>query len=190
MPRFIANTNNIIDWNSIVEHCKKSNTGDHNTVTSVVDRSEAEAEGPLLESYREIISTWEKGGYNLEEIEWYDYYPGEHFDIDIQNKFAGIINAQPRRVFVSEVYPGRNVPYHWDVEDKEEEWLAQGKLKRWVCFMDKPQFGHVLILEDECFYNVEQGSIYEWNDYKSYHAGTNCGTEPYYLFHFLGTPND
>jgi hypothetical protein len=54
--------------------------------------------------------------------------------------------------------------------------------------MDKPKFGHVLILEDECFYNIEQHEIYEWNWYRSHHAGTNCGTEPYYLFHFLGTP--
>jgi len=44
----------------------------------------------------------------------------------------------------------------------------------------------VFILEDECFYNIEQHMTYEWNSYRDYHAGTNAGNEPYYLFHFLG----
>ena len=185
MARYFGKTTNI-DWSDIVESCKSNSHGDHNTVTSVVDRSEAGADGPLLDSYREIISTWKNAGYNLDQIEWWDYYPGEHFDIEVQNKIEKLLNAHPKRVFISEVYPGRNVPYHWDVEDKEEEWLKEGKLKRWVIFIDKPQFGHIMILENECFHNVEQGSVFEWDHYKSYHAGTNCGTEPYYLFHFLG----
>ena len=188
MPKYFGTTDGIIDWDPIVEICKRSNDGDENTVTSVVDRSEAEAEGPLLQSYRSIIDTWKDAGYKLEDIIWHDYYPGEHFDIEIQNKFADIVNAEPRRVFVSDVAPGRNVPYHWDVEDKEEEWLAEGELKRWVCFMDKPRWGSVLILEDECFHNVEQGAIYEWDHYRSYHAGTVVGKDNQYLFHFLGSP--
>lgn len=188
MPKYFGNSLNLIDWDEIVEICKNRNDGDFNSVTTVVDRSEATAEGDLLDSYRGIIDTWETAGYNLSEIIWYDYYPGIHFDLKIQDTFADLVSADPRRVFISEVYPGRNVPYHWDVEDKEEEWLAEGSLKRWVCFIDKPKFGHVLILEDECFYNIAQHEIYEWDNYRSHHAGTNCGSEPYYLFHFLGKP--
>ena len=188
MPKYIGTTNGIIDWNAIVTICKNNNNGDHNTVVSVVDRSEAEAKGPLLKSYRDIISTWEKAGYDLNQIEWWDYYPGKHFDISIQDKFADIVNADPMRVFVSEIMPGHCVPYHWDVEDKEEEWLAQGELVRYVCFMDKPQFAHVFLLKDECFYNIEQGTIYQWDHYRDFHAGTNAGEGPYYLFHFLGRP--
>lgn len=188
MPKYFGTTEGIIDWDPIVNICRSKNDGDFNSVTTVVDRSEAEAEGDLLNSYHDVISTWQNGGYNLEEIQWYDYYPGDHFDIEIQNKFANLVNAEPLRVFVSEVHPGRNVPYHWDVEDKEQEWLKQGDLKRWVCFMDKPRWGSVLILEDECFHNVEQGAVYEWDHYRSYHAGTVCGQHSQYLFHFLGRP--
>jgi len=46
MPKYFGTTDGIIDWDPIVEICKRSNDGDENTVTSVVDRSEAEAEGP------------------------------------------------------------------------------------------------------------------------------------------------
>jgi hypothetical protein len=188
MPKFIANTNNTIDWNKIVTICMNATDGDHNTVTSVVDRSEAGAEGELLNRYRTLINNWIDAGYNIEEVEWYDYYPGVHFDISVQDKIAEIVNAIPRRVFVSEVYPGKFVPWHWDIEDKEDEWLAEGKLVRYVVFMQAPQVGHMLPLDKECFYNIPQGDIWQWDDYKNWHAGINLGTVPHYLFHFLGTP--
>jgi hypothetical protein len=188
MPKFVCNTNELIDWDSIVEICRVSNNGDCNTVTSVVDRSEAGAEGELLGRYRKLIDNWIQAGINLEEVEWFDYYPGEHFDFSVQDTIADLVNADPRRVFVSEVYPGKFVPWHWDIEDKEDEWLAQGGLVRYVVFMQKPQQGHMLPLEQHCFNNMPQGDIWKWDNYKDWHAGINLGTEPHYLFHFLGAP--
>jgi hypothetical protein len=191
MTKYVGTTKGIIDWDSIIEICKSRTDGDFNSVKTVVDRSESswQEDPALLGSYREVIKLWQDAGYDLSLIEWYDYYPGVHFDIEIQNKFADLVNADPRRVFVSELWPGRCVPYHWDVEDREKEWLAEGELKRWVAFMDKPRPGHVLLFENQdAFYNIEQHHVYEWDDYKNWHAGTNCGYEPYYLFHFLGKP--
>ena len=189
MTKYIGTTKNLIDWDSVIKQIIPR-TGDYNSVKSVVDRSESNwADDPsLLGSYHEIIGTWQKANYDLNNIEWWDYYPEQHYDLDIQNKFADIVNSEPLRVFISEVMPGQCVPYHWDVEDHEEEWLKLGQLVRYVCFIDKPRFGHVFILEQECFYNVEQHLIYQWDHYRNHHAGTNCGTEPYYLFHFLGRP--
>ena len=189
MPKFFGTTDGLIEWDPIVNICKECETGDKNTPVGVIDRSEADAEGTLLDSYRSIMDTWLDAGYELKDIAWVDYYPGEHFDIDIQTKFAQLVDAEPLRVFVSDVAPGQNVPYHWDVEDNEEEWLAQGELKRWVCFIDKPRWGSVLILEDQAFHNIAQGQIWEWDNYRSYHAGTSMGIHHQYLFHFLGRPN-
>jgi hypothetical protein len=188
MAKKIGTTNDIIDWDEVVNLCINSNTGDRNTPQAVIDRSNAEAEGALLESYHEVLNVWINAGYNLKEIEWNDYYPGHHFDISVQEKFADLVNADPLRVFVSEVMPGRNVPYHWDVEDHEQEWLKHGTIERWVCFIDKPQWGSVLILEDQAFHCIPQHTVYKWDNYKSWHAGTNCGTAPQYLFHFIGRP--
>ena len=189
MTKYIGTTKDIIDWDSVVKSVVPR-TGDYNSVKSVVDRSESNwADNPaLLGSYHEVIGTWKNAGYDLNNIEWWDYYPGEHFDISVQEKFANIVNADPLRVFVSEVMPGQMVPYHWDVEDKEEEWLKLGPLVRYLCFMDKPKDGHLLMFDNECFYKAEQHSVYQWDSYKDYHAGVNCGSEPYYLFHFLGRP--
>lgn len=193
MPKRVGSTKNIINWQSVIDSIVPK-SGDYNTPSAVVARSSAELDSKLDDnstslksSYDKIMSTWNNANYNFKHIEWYDYYPGEHFSIEVQNKFADLVGADPRRVFLVELYPGKCVPYHWDVEDKETEWLAQGdQLVRYVCFVDKPKFGHALILEDQCFYNVTEHEIYEWDSYKSYHAGTNAGSEPYYTFHFLG----
>ena len=187
MPKFISNTKDIIDWDNIVKLCTESNSGDHNTVTSVINRSKATSENELLSRYKKLINNWIEAGIDLKEIEWWDYYPGVHFDISVQDKIAEIVKAEPRRVFVSEVYPGKFVPWHWDIEDKEEEWLAQGELVRYVVFMQEPKQGHMLPLKQECLYNMPQGDVWEWDDYKDWHAGINLGTEPHYLFHFLGS---
>jgi len=187
--KFIANTDNLINWNNVIELCQSSTTGDKNTVSSVVDRSEAEAVGNrgLLDSYRKVIGTWQQAGYDLNQIEWYDYYPGEHFDISVQDTFAKLIGAEPLRVFVSEVYPGVTIPYHWDVEDKEEEWLAEyGMLYRYVCCMDVPKPASVLMFDTEALTLNTQGDIYEWNHYKDFHSAVNGSDSPQYYFHFLG----
>lgn len=195
MPSRVGTTENIIDWDKVIETIVPK-SGDFNTPQAVIDRSSGELDDKtdptsrrLASYYQGIMDTWREANYDFKNIQWYDYYPGEHFDIEVQNKFADLVNADPLRVFVSEVWPGHCVPYHWDVEDNEEEWLAKGELVRYVAFMQKePGFGHVFILEDQCFYNVPQHEIYKWDSYRSFHAGTNCGEFPYYLFHFLGRP--
>jgi len=56
--------------------------------------------------------------------------------------------------------------------------------KRWHVHISKPAFGHAFCVDDKCFYNQEQGSVYEWSDRKYWHAGSNCGLVPKYVFNF------
>jgi hypothetical protein len=186
---YLGNTGDMIDWDEVIKTCQSRNDGDRNTVNTVVDRSEADAVGDqkLLGYYRQVIGTWEQAGYNLSEIYWYDYYPGTHFPQDVCNIFSKIVEAKPLRVFVSEVFPGVVVPYHWDVEDKEEQWLQQyGNLVRYVCCIDKPRFASVMLFDKECLYYNKQGDIFQWDSYRDYHSAANGGEHPQYYFHFLG----
>jgi hypothetical protein len=91
MTKYVGSTKDLIDWDSVIASIIPK-SGDYNSVTSVVDRSESNwSDVPdLLGSYHEIIYTWQKANYDLTNIEWWDYYPGQHFDIDIQNKFADL----------------------------------------------------------------------------------------------------
>jgi hypothetical protein len=189
MTIYIGNTDSKIDWDSVIKLCQSNSNPDKNTVTSVVDRSEAEAIGDnkLLESYRTVIGKWKQAGYNLEDIVWYDYYPGHHFPLEIQTVFSEIVQAKPLRVFISEVMPGKIVPYHWDVEDKEDEWLSKyGMLYRYVCCIDKPRPASVLVFDKEALYFNKQGDIFQWDHYKDFHSAANGGEFPQYYFHFLG----
>ena len=188
MTKYLGTTKDLIDWDSIIADIRPR-TGDHNTVSSVVDRSESNwADNPtLLGSYHEIISTWQRADYDLTNIEWWDYYPGQHFDISVQEKFADLVNADPLRVFVSEVMPGQCAPYHWDVEDKGAEWLKKyGMLYRYTCCIDVPRTGSVLIVDDHCLYDFKQGDIFEWDSYRNYHSAANGGEHTQYYFHMLG----
>lgn len=187
--KYVGNTGLNIDWDAVIKMCQSRNDGDLNTVNTVVDRSEAEAVGDqkLLGYYRNVIGTWEKAGYNLKQIYWYDYYPGIHFPQEVSERFAEIVGAKPLRVFISEVFPGVAVPYHWDVEDKEDQWIEQyGDLVRYVCCIDKPRYASVLLFDKEYLYFNNQGDIYQWNSYKDFHSAANGGEHPQYYFHFLG----
>jgi len=189
MTIYIGNTGDRIDWDAIIKECQSRSDPDKNTVTSVVDRSEASFsdDQKLLGSYHDVIGTWTRAGYKLEDISWYDYYPGHHFSKEVQDIFSEIIQAKPLRVFISEVLPGKIFPYHWDVEDKEEEWLEKyGMLYRYVCCIDKPRPASVLVFDNAALYHNTQGDIFEWDSYKDYHSAANGGQFPQYYFHFLG----
>ena len=189
MTIYLGNTGDRIDWDAVIQSCREQGEPDVNTVTSVVDRSEAAfgEDQKLLGSYHDVIGRWRNAGYNLADICWYDYYPGHHFPLEVQTTFAEIIGAQPLRVFISEVLPGKIVPYHWDVEDKEDEWLEKyGMLYRYVCCIDKPRPASVLAFDKEALYFNKQGDIFQWDSYKDYHSAANGGEFPQYYFHFLG----
>ena len=61
MPKRVGSTLGLVDWDKVISDIQP-HAGDFNSVTSVVDRSEAEAVGDqsLLSSYREVIGTWKK----------------------------------------------------------------------------------------------------------------------------------
>lgn len=134
----------------------------------------------------EIYNNFKKANYNFSVIRWYDYFPGEHFDKSVEDKFGEIVNCKPCRSWISRVDPGYYAPYHWDIDEKENEYLRMGSLKRFTCFITEPKFGQVMIVEDQCLYNQPVNTIYQWPSYRSWHAASNSGLEPQYLYQFLG----
>jgi hypothetical protein len=201
--KFITSTESVINWDEVILSCQNSPNPDRNSVSTVMERVDDNIESGelfkdadiqvkqedvtgLTQSYYDLISIWEKANYRLSDIEWYDYYPGQHFDYSVQQKFEELVGAKPLRVFVSEVRPGKMVPYHWDIEDFEVEWVKLGEMVRYVCFMQEQEPGHLLFLDEEIMYGLPKNSIYQWRSRKNWHAGVNCGFKPYYLFHYLG----
>jgi hypothetical protein len=139
--------------------------------------------------YQEILSSWIDAGYNFDAIKWTNYYPGKHFSQDIETELAQELNVKPLRSWISRIDPGYTAPWHWDVDDDEEKYLAQGSIVRYSIFIQDGKPGQVFMLENESYYNQTKGTVVKWDNYKAWHAGANAGLSPKYMYHLLGIVN-
>lgn len=136
--------------------------------------------------YIDIYNKWQECNYNLQAIKWTNFYPGTHFDKNIEIEIAKFLEITPLRSWISKIDPGYSAPWHWDVDDNESEYLTKGELRRYSVFIKKHSPGQAFMLETECFYNKEVGDVVLWEKYNSWHAGFNAGLEPKYMYHILG----
>jgi len=140
----------------------------------------------IRESYEKIIQKWNIVNYYIDSLEWLNFYPDENYDFKYTKTFAELFEVDSKRDWVSEVKPGRTVPWHWDVDDMHDEWVKEGDLVRFTVFIGNSSPGHVLSFVDNSFGMVEQGTVIQWNDYRDYHCAANCGLDSFYLYHCLG----
>lgn len=137
-------------------------------------------------NYSEIYKLWCECKFNPNSIKWINYYPGTHFDSNIVDDVAAYLRVKVHRSWISRVNPGYYAPWHWDVDDNEEEYLKTGEPKRYSIFMNNPTMGHVLIVGEDYLYNMPWGSIIRWKNYKEWHAASNAGLSPFFILHILG----
>jgi hypothetical protein len=136
--------------------------------------------------YLKIYNQWVSADFNMSAIKWINYYPGQHFEQNIATDLADSLGISVHRAWISKINPGYFAPWHWDVDDNEEQYLAKGEIKRFSIFLSKPHPGHFFTTDDETFSNTQQGMIYQWKNYRSWHAGANAGLTPKYMFHLVG----
>jgi hypothetical protein len=141
-----------------------------------------EYENFLLQDSMSKQAGYDKNG----AMEFRHFKPAKHFDKEFVDIFSEYVKATPLVVFVSEIIPGRMAPWHFDIDPNEEENKKKGNLVRYHLHLSKPADGHVFIVDKEIFYNIPQGNVYQWNNINDWHAGTNCGIVPKYLFSFKG----
>jgi len=125
-------------------------------------------------------------GYDQHSVEYRHYQSGVHFDFKYQNMLAELTACTPIMCWVSEIHPGKCTPWHWDINPWEDEHKKLGKIVRYFCFLSKPAPGHIFVTEQDAYYNEPQGSIYQYEDKHSWHAGSNVGLVPKYLLTFTG----
>jgi hypothetical protein len=170
--------NNLIDWDSVINHIS--------TQSGVVVNTDLEKCRADVPGYNEIHLMWKQAKFNPAAIKWINYYPGTHFDNEITETIAAYLDLNIHRSWISRIDPGYFAPLHWDVDDNETEYLKKGPIVRYSCFIEKPTFGHIFSIGDICFYNQPQGTLYKWDNYREWHSGINAGMTPKYMFHLLG----
>jgi hypothetical protein len=147
-----------------------------------VDQSKWDLDTP---GYTDVYEIWKKANFNSNSIKWINYYPGKHYDQHIVDDLANYLRVKTIRSWISRIDPGYFAPWHWDIDDKEKEYLSKGTLSRFSCFIEPPSMGHIFILGDQYYFNMPQGTLIKWNDYKEWHCGINGGLTPKFMFHLL-----
>ena len=182
MTKFFGNCNNLIDWNSVLEPLDTAPP----TYTGPRHQSTDNIEG-----VSEVSALWIQSGYKPisqgGSVGWDMFYPGQQFDHDVVDKFAKFVNFETvLECWISRILPGKMAPWHWDTNDRNEEYDSIDKLVRFSCHISNPTPGHVFTIEEVCLYNQPQGNVYQWPSRRSYHAGANFGLTPKYLFNIFG----
>lgn len=177
--KYISNTGDTIDWDAVIEQIrhKPGVTLKYNEKTFNKD----------LKGFDQLHKEWQLAGYKFDDdaIEWTNYFPGSDFSEIVVERFKELTGVNPWMVWVSRIKPGRMAPWHFDAHTKIDE-LIDKTVIRYTCYIQKPTFGHVSIVEDSCIYRPEQGSIYQWPSYDSYHCGMNGGFTDKYMFNYWG----
>jgi hypothetical protein len=183
MIKYVGNSNEVIDWDEVIlglqQHDYETHPGPFKGPTHKA--------GDDLPGLNVITDLWTRAGYKpVEEggtVQWDMFHPGVHFDQSVVDKFVKYFDIQDySTAWISRIHPGNFAPWHWDITDDEKKLLAMPERPRWHCHIGKKAFGHIFIANDICFYNQDQGASYMWDDRRYWHAGTNCGLEPKYLF--------
>jgi hypothetical protein len=180
MIKFIGNTSSIINWDDVINELE--------TQEPAFIGPRHRSNDPVI-GISNIAKLWDDAGLKTLDqggtVGWDMFFPGKQFDRTVVDRFANFVDVDPLNCWISRVHPGNVAAWHWDANDNEELYQEMN-LVRFSCHVSKPAVGHVLIVEDHCFYNEEQGNTYQWPLRMSWHGGSNCGLVPKYIFNFFG----
>lgn len=147
---------------------------------------ELEPTSPFYADYLAQTTMLKNAGYNSNTVEYRHYKAGRHFDLSYAEQLGEIVGCTPLVCWISEIYPGKCTPWHWDINAREEEQKKQGIIVRYFAFLSKPQPGHIFVTEHDAYYNEPQGAIYQYSHIHAWHAGGNVGLVPKYLLTLTG----
>jgi hypothetical protein len=182
--KHVGNCNNIINWDNVIDSIK------YQTPAYV---GPSHKKGDPIPGLEEVVDIWDRSKFVTVHqnpkngtVGWDMFLPGQ-FDPAIADTLAEFVGITKwRSAWISRINIGLMAPWHWDVHDDEEELSKIKGIRRFHCHIGKPAHGHILLLEDEIYYNQQQGSTYEWPSRTSWHAGMNCGIVSKYLFNIWG----
>ena len=126
-------------------------------------------------------------GYSPATLEVHSYNVGIDFDKSYIDQFDKAIGATMLRAWIARISPGKTSGLHVDIDYKAHEYEHYGdRIIREMCFMSKPDPGHVFILGDTAYYDLPRGTVLSWKDRHELHTGVNCGLTPKYNLHYIG----
>jgi hypothetical protein len=169
MKKYIGNCLSRLSCNELISEIK------NHSVDPFHGHMDIDPSNPFYNESVYQTNILRNAGYDEHTVEYTHYQSGVHFDLKYQKILGEITNCNPIMCWVSEIRPGKCTPWHWDINPDEEEHKKLGTLVRYFMFVTPPAPGHIFVTEDDAYYNEEQGSIYQYADIHSWHAGSNIG---------------
>lgn len=185
MSIYRGNCATVIDWARVISDCRSSQGKQLTAERDIWIRTRGSGEVFDTE-YDKIHKSWLDANYNVDSVKWINYYGGEDYDDTVNQLFSEWVGMTMCRAWVSRMDPGWTAAYHWDVDDDEEEFLKLGDLYRFSVQIGENVPGQCFIVEEEVFHNKPSGEVYQWDNYRQYHAAANCGLKPWFLYNFIG----
>lgn len=173
-PILVGNTENAIDWNSVI--------------TNLLNKNESVVQQEKLRNCKYSLANeyYKSSNFCDAGAEWINYYPGTDFNSEIVPIFGSIINKTNFvRAWISEVRPGKSAPYHWDCDDNEISYIQKGDLLRYTSNISENDPGHITVVGSHVLKSDRVGDIFRWHDHRQWHGSSNMGTTSKFQFNYL-----
>jgi|LauGreDrversion4_2_1035121.scaffolds.fasta_scaffold503522_2 hypothetical protein len=188
--KFLGNTSDIINWECVYQDLQKSKSD--NWVLNLLTDIDPPPE--IYDQYKKdqnkIFQPLVRVGYhNMNHLRWRVFRPGVDFDEAVDQQLADFIDCDRFYSWISCMEPGCMIPMHRDLykmDVMKTYYENRDRTIRCSIHIAQPEFGHVFVCEDTCYYNQPVGNVYLWDDPQSIHGGCNFGIQKKYLYNFLG----
>jgi hypothetical protein len=168
----VGNTSELIDWPIILNKLRTLNGNELPEFNKVNIH------------YQKMLELFNSSKTNRSNMQWINFYPNVHYDQHIDNKICNFLgHTNWARAWISEVRPGKIVPWHYDFDDNEKQFLSTGKLVRYSIKLTD-QIGHVAIVGNNVL-SGEIGDVFKWNDHRDWHGSLNCSSVSKFQYNFL-----
>ena len=189
MSKLIGNISNIVDMNYLISHLE-------DTVPGIIVRADMinnkinDPEYPTypgeIEHDNAVLKMWNDANYDFKSAWWYLYRAGDHYSTEVEQQFCDFLNIDLMWSSIFKVPPGCTAPLHREAGPN----IDIDKEIRYFCQLNPATPGHMLVIENETFGNLNPGDIYKWDHVKQYHAAANCGLTPVYYIFIQGVARD
>jgi hypothetical protein len=138
--------------------------------------------------FEEMKRLYVNSQYIMYSAEWINYYPEQDYDTIVDQAFGNWV-GHPRKIraWISRINPGKTAPWHWDLDDHEEEYLKGGDIVRFSVRINEPAVGQTAIVGNTALSGATPaGEVYRWPDHRMWHGSANAGLTPKYQYNYIG----
>jgi hypothetical protein len=170
-PTAAGNTSQLLNWLDIIDNLK---------IKKGKELPEFDKENIHYKKMTNLFSSTS----NFNNMQWINYYPSIHYDQEIDKLICNFLgHTDYARAWISEVRPGKVVPWHYDFDDNEKEYLTKNKVVRYSIKITEDR-GHISVVGNHLLTGI-LGDVFKWNDHRDWHGSLNCSYVSKFQYNLL-----